>query len=304
MEIRLPKEYLIREDDEYMPTYIIKPPKDVEELAGYILRMPQKNAAIKGDSIVLYNGNEWDKKFRQHLFMFEKEVKVKGKPSKRYRYTEREAYMLYKHIDERKVSSRAEVSQRGSGKLIRASYSDYIDNGLCKVTEWLIAPDSDDKWVYEFYYDPLKNTGKHKRSAKGFSILEEYPVPDIAKIIDSRKKLRDLLDELDHVREMELKDSNSEYIHNRYGKLVKASNLSESIAFTAYNMLPTTARERRESNGTYPTSEAEKFLDRLIELGSEIERECTDFLESYRSDQIARITREIKELIGIDIEKR
>ena len=103
---------------------------------------------------------------------------------------------------------------------------------------------------------------------------------------------------------MELKDSNSEYIHNRYGKLIRASNLSESIAYTAYNMLPTTARERRESNETYPTPEAEKFLDRLIELGSEIERECTDFLESYRSEQIARITREIKALIGIDIEKR
>ena len=304
MEIRLPKEYLIREDDGYIPTYILKPPKDVEDLTGYILRMPQKNTAIMGDSIVLYNGNEWDKKLRQHLFMFEKEVKVKGKPSKRYRYTEKEAYMLYKHIDEQRVNARAEVAQRGSGRLIRASYSDYIDNSLCKVTEWLIAPDSDDKWVYEFYYDPLKNTGKHKRSAKGFSILEEYPVPDITKIIDSRKKLRDLLDELDHVREMELKDSNSEYIHNRYGKLIKASNLSESIAFTAYNMLPTTARERRESYGTYSTPEAEKFLDRLIELGSEIERECTDFLESYRSDQIARITREIKELIGIDIKKR
>lgn len=303
MEIRLPKEYLIREDNGYMPTYIIKPPKDVEELAGYILRMPQKNAAIKGDSIVLYNGNEWDKKFRQHLFMFEKEVKVKGKPSKRYRYTEKEAYMLYKHIDEQKVSARAEVSQRGSGKLIRASYSDYIDNSLCKVTEWLIAPDSDDKWVYEFYYDPLKNTGKHKRSAKGFSILEEYPVSDIAMIINSRKELKDLLHELNHIREMELTNSNSEYIYNKFGKFVRASNLSETIAYTAYNMLPTTARERRESNGTYPTPEAEKFLDRLIVLGTKIERECTDFLESYRSEQIARIAREIKELIGIDLEK-
>jgi len=266
--------------------------------------MPQKNAAIIGDSIVLYNGNEWDKKLRQHLFMFEKEVKIKGKPSKRYRYTENEAYMLYKHIDEKKVNARADTVQKGPGKLIRASYSAYEDHTMCKVTEWLIAPDSDVKWVYEFYYDPLKNTGKHKRSAKGFSILEEYPVSDIAMIINSRKELKDLLDELDQVREMELKDGNSEYVYNRYGKLVRASNLSESIAFTAYNMLPSTARERRELHSTYPTPEAEKFLDRLIELGSEIERECSDFLESYRLEQTARITREIKDLIGIDIDKR
>ena len=145
MEIRLPKEYLIEEEDGYVPTYIIKPPKGVEELAGYILRMPQKNASITGDSIVLYNGNEWDKKLREHLFMFEKRKKDKGKPSKRYRYTEREAYILYNHIDEQKLNTRAEKVQKGPGKLIRASYSTYDEHMMNKVTEWLIAPDSDDK---------------------------------------------------------------------------------------------------------------------------------------------------------------
>ena len=304
MEICLPKEYLIREDDGYMPTYIIKPPKDVEELTGYILRMPQKNAAIIGDSIVLYNGNEWDKKLREHLFMFEKEVKVKGKPSKRYRYTEREAYMLYKHIDKQKVSARAEVSQRGSGRLIRASYSDYIDDSLCKVTEWLIAPDSDDKWVYEFYYDPLKNVGKHNRSAKGFSILEEYPVPDIATIINSREMLQSLLHELDYVRELKLINNSSEYVYNRNGKFVKAATPSEAIAYMAYNMIPKKAKETKAYYGTYPTLEAEKFIERLLELGVGIEKECSTFLESYKSEQISRLSREIKDLIGIDIEKR
>ena len=304
MELRLPKEYLIREDNGYMPAYILKPPKGVEYLTGYIMKMPQKDAAIVGDFIVLYNGNEWDKKLREHRFMFEKEVKIKGKPSKRYRYTEREAYMLYKHIDEQKVNARAEVSQRGSGNLIRASYSDYIDNSLCKVTEWLIAPDSDDKWVYEFYYDPLKNTGKHKRSAEGFSILEEYPLPDIAMIINSREMLQSLLHELDYVRELKLINNSSEYIYNRNGKFVKAMTPSEVIAYMAYNMIPKKAKETKAYYGTYPTPEAEKFLDRLIELGSEIERECSDFLEIYRLEQTARITREIKDLIGIDIDKR
>ncbi|MBP3804147.1 MAG: hypothetical protein J6I76_09655 [Oribacterium sp.] len=66
MEIRLPKEYLIREDNGYMPIYIIKPPKDVEELVGYILKMPQKNVEILTDSIVLCNGNEWDKNLREY----------------------------------------------------------------------------------------------------------------------------------------------------------------------------------------------------------------------------------------------
>ncbi|OON85768.1 hypothetical protein BXO88_10960 [Oribacterium sp. C9] len=302
MEIRLPKEYLIREDNGYMPIYILKPPKDVEELIGYVLKMPQKNVEILTDSIVLCNGNEWNKNLREYRFMFEKEVKIKGRPSKRYRYTEREAYMLYKHIDERKIKARAETVQKGSGKLIRASFSSYDNHAIDKVTEWLIAPDSNDKWAYEFYYDPLKNTGRHKRSAKGFSILEEYPLPDIAIIKKSRDKLQSMLHELDNVRDLKLINDNSVYIRGKNGKLAKAANSSESIAFTAYNMLPATVRERRESNNIYSTPEAEKFIDRLIELGSEIEKECTDFLESYRSEQIARLTKEIKDLIGIDIE--
>lgn len=304
MEIRLSKEYLIREDKGYMSTYILKPPKDVEELTGYVLKMAQKNAEIIGDSIVLYSGNEWDKKHGQHMFMFEKEIKVKEKPSKRYRYTERELYILYNNIDKQKVAARIEISQNGSGKLIRASYSDYVDNVQYKATEWLIAPDSDDKWVYGFDYDPLKNTGKHNRNAKGFSILEEYPVTDIATIINSRKELRSLLDELDCVREMKLTNSNSEHIYGKNGKLVTASNPSESIAFMAYNMIPKNAREERENYGTYPTPEAEKFIERLVELGTEMEKECTDFLENYRSEQTTRLTREIKDLIGIDIVKR
>jgi len=302
MEIRIPKEYLIREDNGYMPTYILKPPKDVEELIGYVLKMPQKNVEILTDSIVLCNGNEWNKNLREYRFMFEKEVKTKGKPSKRYRYTEREAYMLYKRIDEQKVNARAETAQKGSGKLIRASFSSYDNHAIDKVTEWLIAPDSNDKWAYEFYYDPLKNTGRHKRSAKGFSILEEYPVPDIAAIINSREMLQSLLHELDYVRELKLINNSSEYIYNRNGKFVKAATPSEAIAYMAYNMIPKKAKETKAYYGTYPTLEAEKFIDRLIELGSEIEKECTDFLESYRSEQISRLAKEIKDLIGIDIE--
>lgn len=301
MKLRLPKEYLIKKEDGYIPAYILKPPTDVEELTGYILKISQKDVEITEDSIVLNNGNEWNKKLGQHLFMFEKEVKVKGNPSKRYRYTEREAYMLYKHINEQKLIARAEMAQKGQGKLIRASYSDYVDNMLRKVTEWLIAPDSDDKWVYEFYYDPLTNVGKHKRNAKGFSILEEYPVSDIVAIINSRERLKKLLHELDLVREMKIANSNSEYVYNRYGKLVKASNLAEDIAYAAYNRIPRFAREKKEGYGTYPTPESEKFIERLIELGSEIEKECADFMESYRSEQVARITSEIKNLIGIDI---
>ncbi len=301
MKLRLPKEYLIKKEDGYIPIFILKPPKGVEELTEYILKMPQKDVEITEDSIVLNNGNEWDKKLREHRFMFEKEVKTKENPSKRYRYTEREAYMLYKRIDEQKVNARAEMAQNGSGKLIRASYSDYVNNMLRKVTEWLIAPDSDDKWVYEFYYDPLKNTGKHKRSAKGFSILEEYPVPDIAKIINSREMLQSLLHELDYVRELKLINNSSEYIYNRNGKFVKAMTPSEAIAYMAYNMIPKKAKETKAYYGTYPTPEAEKFIERLLELGVGIEKECADFMESYRTEQIARITSEIKDLIGIDI---
>ncbi len=301
MKLRLPKEYLIKKEDGYIPVYILKPPTDVEELTGYILKISQKDVEITEDSIVLNNGNEWNKKLGQYLFMFEKEVKVKGNPSKRYRYTEREAYMLYKHINEQKLIARAEMAQKGPGKLIRASYSDYVDNMLRKVTEWLIAPDLDDKWVYEFYYDPLTNVGKHRRSAKGFSILEEYLVPDIATIINSREMLQSLLHELDYVRALKLINNSSEYIYNRNGKFVKATTPSEAIAFMAYNMIPKKAKETKAYYGTYPTPEAEKFIDRLLELGSEIEIECAEFLEGYRSEQIASITSEIKDLIGIEI---
>lgn len=301
MKLSLPKEYLIKEEDGYIPTYILKPPTDVEELSGYILKIPQKNAEITGDSIVLYSGNEWDKKLRQHLFMFEKEIKVKGKPSKRYRYTETEAYMLYKHIDEQKINARVERAQKGSGKLIRASYSDYVDGMLCKVTKWLIAPDSDDKWAYEFDYDPLKNTGKHRKSAKGFSILEEYPLPDIAILIETKDELLPLLKRLVFVRDACLNYKEYDYAYNKYGKLVKASSISQLIAYKAYRTIPKVAREHEGRYDTYPTPEAEKFLNRLIELGTEIEKECADFLENYKSEHIARLSREIKDLIGIDI---
>ncbi len=302
MEIRLPKEYLIREDDGYMPTYIIKPPTGIEILNGYILRMPQKNAAILDDAIVLYNGNEWDKKLRHHLFMFEKEVKVKGKTSKRYRYNEREAFMLYKHIDEQKVKARAEVSQKGSGKLIRASYSDYIDNSLCKITDWLISPDSDDKWVYEFYYDPLTNIGKHKRNARGFSILEEYPVSDIATIINSRKNLKDLLDELGYVRAMKLKKSDSGFLYKKYGNTMSSTEISGFLAYTAYNMIPKIVIEANEGYNAYLSSDAKTLLNRLIEHGSQMEQECTVFLENYKTERKLRLVREIKELTGIDLD--
>ncbi|MBP3804148.1 MAG: hypothetical protein J6I76_09660 [Oribacterium sp.] len=235
--------------------------------------------------------------------MFEKEVKIQGKSFKRYRYSEREVYKLYKHIDERKVKVRAETVQKGSGKLIRASFSSYDNHAIDKVTEWLIVPDSNDKWEYEFYYDPLKNTGRHKRSAKGFSILEEYPLPDIAIIKKSRDKLQSLLHELDNVRELKLINDNLVYIYGRNCSLLHASTPSETIAYKAYNMIPEKTKEvKKYPGGKHPTPEAEKFIDHLLELGSEIEKECADFLESYRSEQIARLTKEIKDLIGIDIE--
>lgn len=75
--------------------HIIAAPDNVSELAGYIMKVLPDNITINCDNIIIDNGNEWSRKSKQYLYMFEKEIKTPGHPSKRYRYTEDEMIRMY-----------------------------------------------------------------------------------------------------------------------------------------------------------------------------------------------------------------
>lgn len=168
MEVKIPKKYLKKKEDGVFPAYIIDAPKNTPELSGYVLKISQDVVKITDTSLILTNGNEWDKKNRVCRFMFEKEEKIKGHPSKRYRYTEEEMIILYGCAEspdfEKRLRERITKSQSGPGRLIRATYSDYEDHEIKSSTDWMIVSETNQKWVYEFEYDPL-----HYRNAIGYS---------------------------------------------------------------------------------------------------------------------------------------
>lgn len=51
----------------------------------------------------------------------------------------------------------------------------------------------------------------------------------------------------------------------------------------------------------YAKPEAEELRSQLTEIGTEMERKCLDFLDSYRFGQINEMTAKIKELTGISM---
>ena len=305
MSARIPIKYLKRKEGGYIPVFVIEAPENTPELSGYVMKIPQDKVEITDTALLLQNGNEWSKKDRKYSFMFEKEKKVKGHPAKRYRYSETEFVVLYgraksKTFDQR-LEERIQRSQAGPGRLLKASYSDYEDRVMKVSTDWLIGSDSDKKWVYEFSYDPLRDTGKHSQTAKGFSVIEEYPIPDISVLIRNKDDLPPLLYQLDHVRMLKLAFPETELVYDKFGSIVIPKSICESIAFIAYNLIPSEAKEDKMYYGTCAKPEAEELLVRLNEISKEMEIKCLDFLDSYRSEQLNELTAKIKELTGINM---
>ena len=315
MSVKIPIKYLKKKESGFIPIYVIEAPVNTPELSGYVMKMPQQNVEVCDTYLLLYHGNEWDKKVREHYFMFEKEEKVKGHPAKRYRYSEDEFFKLYERAKSKRFDQRLEERiqrfQKGPGRLLRASYSDYKDRAMIKSTNWLIEANDDKKWVYEFSYDPLRDIGKHNKMSKGFSVLEEYPVMDISLLIKNKDTLPRLLNSLDHIRELKIKIADNSLIykmgiiiHDKFGSIVTPNTLSEAIAMFAYKMIPDEITEERTiSHGLCAKTEADEFRNQLIEMATEMEKKCFDFFESYCSERINTLTEEIKEMTGISISK-
>lgn len=306
MEIRLPKKYLKREESGYNSVYVIDPPENAPELSGYVLKIETDRVSEDKTSLTMHYGNEWDKKNRQYLYMFEREDKVKGVRSKRFRYTEEETYILYgraisKTFDKR-LAERQEKVTSGSGKLIRARYSDYQDHTIQSSIEWFISADADSKWVYEFTYNTLTDVGKHSCTAKGFSILEEYSIEDISVLFNVKDNLSYLLHQLDHVRSIRMKSPSKPFVYDKFGNLIKANSPGEVIALKAYDeLLPSEIKYDLEEYGTFERPEAEKLRRQLYKIGKEMEKECESVIEEYRTQKIETIINDIKELTGISM---
>lgn len=274
------------------------------ELAGYILKVLPDNITVNCDNIIIDKGNEWSKKEKQYLYMFEKETKTPGRPSKRYRYTEDEMIRLYlSPTAEKKLQKRMALLSSGPGRLIHAKYSEFSKmDGKRSAEGWFIASDSDGTWVYPINYDPLRDQGKHSRNAKGFSVLEEYAVSDIA-VLHNKKRLIQLLKDLDHIRGLHLTINPHAWVCTKQGKMINPSSFLESIAFSVYNAIPTEIRlekpgrlERRE------TPEGERIRQELTELSTELEEKCQDIVRQYKIDKITAIASEILDLTGINIQ--
>lgn len=306
MEIRLPKKYLKREESGYNSVYVIDPPENAPELSGYVLKIETDRVSEDKTSLTMHYGNEWDKKNRQYLYMFEREDKVKGVRSKRFRYTEEETYILYgraisKTFDKR-LAERQEKVTSGSGKLIRARYSDYQDHTIQSSIEWFISADADSKWVYEFTYNTLTDVGKHSCTAKGFSILEEYSIEDISVLFNVKDNLSYLLHQLDHVRSIRMKSQSKPFVYDKFGNLIKANSPGEVIALKAYDeLLPSEIKYDLEKYGTFERPEAEKLRRQLYKIGKEMEKECESVIEEYRTQKIETIINDIKELTGVSM---
>lgn len=135
MNMTIPKKYLkAKEDKKFCSTYIITAPENVQEFTGYVMKIMQDYTSITDNSITFRQGNEWNKKKQQSFYMFEKEVKIPGHPSKRYRYTEEELVKLYGNAlsptFEKRLEKRKQIFEKGPGRLLRTSYTDFsIRNG-------------------------------------------------------------------------------------------------------------------------------------------------------------------------------
>lgn len=308
MSMRINKKYLKGSIDTGMfPLYIIEAPKNVRQLEGYVMKIRQDNVEISDNNIILLRGNEWNQKQYKKLYMFEKEFKVEGSRSKRYRYTEEEAIRLYGSADSSTFTERLEKRERiyrsGTGRLIRAEYTEYSkSDGMISRKGWFIASDENAKWCYDFDYDPLRDTGKHNMDAKGFKLLEEYSVSDVAIIHENKEHLEFYLHELNHLRNLKpntygIRDQK---IPDRDGHLIAASSMAENIAFCAYNQIPKEITEYG-TKIVKGTQKGEEIRAELIKLSTEIENKCNEFIKQYQSEQINYVSSIIKKMTGIEI---
>lgn len=308
MSMTIPKKYLKGEDNTALwPLYIIAPPEGVPQLTGYVMKQLQDFTQVSDSSLLFSNGNEWNKTTRQYLYMFEREEKVPGHPSKRYRYTEEELIRAYGMAGsatyEERLDKRIQNATKGPGRLVRASYTEYYEGRKETAEGWYIVPDGDETWVYSFDYDPLRNQGKHSQKAAGFSIMEEYQVRDIT-LLREHLEVLTLLKKLDSIRAADLGKVGMTYTYDRFGDTVDAISPADEIAFIAYEKyIPAVMRYDTIDGKRCEMPDAEAVRLQLMAKAAEIEDICHEYINAYKAKKLADLIREIKEITGIDMSR-
>lgn len=311
MSMDISSNYYKTTQETYMCTYIIiSPPSNIPELSGYIMKINKELIIINNNKNLIHidHGNEWDKTYKHYVYMFEKEEKIKGHPSKRYRYSEDELFTMYgcdkSNSFVERFNKREKTFKSGSGSLIRCKYTDFNKRGgLNSKITWLIAPDSDKKWAYEFNYDPLRDMGKHNKDGKGFELLESYHINNISILSENKQILCDLLYKIDSIRELKLNSNDLACYYDRSGKPIYAASAAESIAYTMYEMLPRKLTIDKYYGHLHGTSFGEEIVKKLVEVGKEMENLCQDAIAKYKKENIHDIALEIKKITGIVIEE-
>jgi|GEM_PF-6975698 len=277
----------------YHPTCCIAAPKSIPELTGYVLRISLDYVRDVDEGIWLEHGNEWDKTQRAWRYMFEKEVKTPRHPSKRYRYTEDEVFIAYESDKSptfvARMNKRIATFTKGSGKLVRAQYTESYDRISYRAASWLIIPNGS-AWAYELDYDPMRDIGKRRISADGFQILESYDFDDIAVLHadEYKERLQQLLAEQNRLCELK----------PYRGDIDKKETIAQTIANDFYRRIPSEVRNEYEG---YHQDAVHALLERFRCLAGQMERECINAIRNYQNEKLKPIEDEIKNLIGIEI---
>ena len=94
---------------------------------------------------------------------------------------------MYKSANSLTFKKRIENIEHGSGKLVKASYTAYSKlKGKYKTKGWFIAPDADQKWVYSFDYDAVKNKDYRIKIFDSYNLEWLEYVVDVAKEVQSK----------------------------------------------------------------------------------------------------------------------
>lgn len=313
MQIRISKNFLkrIEKGDTPYPVYVIKPPDNVSILTGYVLKILMEDISATETSLLINRGNGWDKKTRQDVFIFEKEVKNPEHRSKRYKYTEKDLEKLYSNSMQMSFKDwlsmkRTQVLEAGPGRLVKASCMDVSKRAGKVIREgWFVLPDADARWAYPIRDDPVLDKGKIWAGAKGFTIQKEYLLQDISVLREHKEQIAGLLSELDRIRYLKL---NPQYNLQRLyvdqdGMYCIARSTGEALAITCYSAIPDDVTHSKKEGSYFKleTPEGEELRMELTGLGMEMERKCREILAHYQNDQIERITRKIKNLIDIEV---
>lgn len=259
--------------------YVIEPAPALPVPAGYEMHFPLIYAVVQNNYIQTKRGNE---NWPPYLYMFEATDKDRHHPQARYRFTEEEMFCAYGRAEDpnfdRKLNRRIRLLCNGAGSLVNVQMMAHKNgSNVAAVPRWFLSPDND-KWLYSLRYNPVTNVGeKHRRITRSISVREVYRTQDLSAIWAVQDQLAGLLDKLDHVRSLCIKPDE--------GSLAKHLAL-DSIA----NMPPEV------------TAEDSELLSRLERSAEEIEIVCNMAVTAYKEDRVSALSKEIHDLIGINIE--